>query len=147
MKIFALALTLISAAASIAISVVLAPGAKVSTDLWFTSAGIADIAHAVLNVLISVIYFGIVGMALGILFRSPIPAISIGVLWILIIENLLGAVKPEFVKWMPGNLISTIALGGGIEISFMRAIILGTSFVFILFAIAATLFSKRDVAN
>jgi ABC-type transport system involved in multi-copper enzyme maturation permease subunit len=147
MKIFALALTLISAAASIAISVVLAPGAKVSTDLWFTSAGIADIAHAVLNVLISVIYFGIVGMALGILFRSPIPAISIGVLWILIIENLLGAVKPEFVKWMPGNLISTIALGGGIENSFMRAIILGTSFVFILFAIAATLFSKRDVAN
>jgi len=147
MKIFALILVLISALVSIAISLLLAERAKVTTDLWFTAEGYQAIGQNLLNVSISVIYFGIVGMVLGLLLRSPISAISIGVLWLLIIENLIGAVKPETLDWMPGNQLATIAQGGTPELSYSHALTLGTSYVFLGAIVAAILFSRRDVAN
>jgi ABC-type transport system involved in multi-copper enzyme maturation permease subunit len=147
MKIFALILVFISALVSIAISLLLAERAKVTTDLWFTAEGYQAIGQNLLNVSISVIYFGIVGMVLGLLLRSPISAISIGVLWLLIIENLIGAVKPETLDWMPGNQLATIAQGGTPELSYSHALTLGTSYVFLGAIVAAILFSRRDVAN
>jgi ABC-type transport system involved in multi-copper enzyme maturation permease subunit len=147
MKIFALILVAIAAVVSISLSYLLSDRAKVSTDLWFTSDGIHEIGKTLLNVTISVVYFGIVGMILGLLLRSPISAISIGVLWILIIENLLGAVKPVFLDWMPGSQLTTIAQGGTPDISYSHALTLGTSYVVIGAIVAAVLFSRRDVAN
>jgi hypothetical protein len=147
MKIFALILVLVAAVVSVAISYGLSDRAKVSTDLWFTSDGYMEIGKTLLNVSISVIYFGIIGMVLGLLLRSPISAISIGVLWILIIENLLGAVKPVFLEWMPGSQLTTISQGGSPDISYSHALILGSSYVFIGALIAVVLFSRRDVAN
>ncbi len=147
MKIFALIMILISAAVSIGISYFLSDRAKVSTQLWFTSDGYTEIGKTLVNVTISVVYFGIVGMVLGLLLRSPISAISIGVLWILIIENLLGAVKPVFLEWMPGNQLTLIAQGGSSDISYSHALTLGTSYVLVGALVATVLFSRRDVAN
>ena len=87
------------------------------------------------------------GMILGLFLRSPISAISIGVLWILIIENLLGAVKPTFLKWMPGNQLTTIAQGGSPDVSYSHALTLGSLYVLVGAIIAAVLFTRRDVSN
>ena len=129
MKLFALVLVIISAIVSIGISVALSGRAKVVTDLWFTTSGFHAIGQTLLNVSISVIYFGIVGMVLGLLFRSPISAISIGVLWLLIIENLIGAVKPVTLDWMPGNQLSVIAQGGSPDVSYSHALTLGKAYL------------------
>ncbi len=147
MKIFALLLVAIAAIVSVGLSVALSERAKVSTELWFTSEGLQAIGQSLLNVSISVIYFGIIGMVLGLLLRSPISAISIGILWLLIIENLIGAVKPVTLDWMPGNQLATIAQGGSPDVSYSHALILGTLYVFIGSLIATVLFSRRDVAN
>ena len=147
MKIFALLLVLIAAAVSILNSYLLAGDARVSTELWFTSEGFRAIGETILNVTISVIYFGILGMVLGLLLRSPISAISIGVLWLLIIENLIGAVKPVTLDWMPGSQLQTIAQGGTPLLEYQHALILGTSYVIVGALLAGLLFSRRDVAN
>ena len=147
MKFFALILVVITAIVSVSLSVALSDRAKVTTDLWFTSDGYHEIGKTFLNVTISVIYYGIVGMILGLLLRSPISAISIGVLWILIIENLLGAVKPVFLDWMPGSQLTTIAQGGSETVTYSHAFILGSSFVLIALALSTYVFAKRDVAN
>ena len=147
MKTFALILTLVNAVVSIAISVYLSDRAKVSTDLWFTSDGWSSIAHTLVNVYISIIFYAIIGIALGILLRSPISAISIALVWILIIENLIGAVKPVTLDWMPGNQFATIAQGGTPLISYSHALTLGTSYVLLAFLVSSFLFAKRDVAN
>ena len=86
-------------------------------------------------------------MVLGLLLRSPISAISIGVLWMLIIENLIGAVKPVTLKWMPGNQLQTIAQGGSTEVSYSHALTLGSIYVLVGAVVAVVLFSRRDVAN
>jgi ABC-type transport system involved in multi-copper enzyme maturation permease subunit len=125
----------------------LAPGAKVPTDLWFTSDGWSSIIHTTINVVLAVIGFGIFGMALGIVLRSPISAISVGVLWMLIIENLLGAVKESALQWLPGSQLNTIAAGGTETISYSHAMQVGGAYVIGISIIAAVLFSRRDVAN
>lgn len=147
MKLFALILVAIAATVSISLSYYLSDRAKITTDLWFTSAGYHAIGQTLLNVTISVIYYGITGMILGLFLRSPISAISTGVLWILIIENLLGAVKPTFLKWMPGNQFRTIAQGGSPDVSYSHALTLGSLYVLVGAIIAAVLFSRRDVSN
>ena len=96
---------------------------------------------------ISVIGFGIVGMILGLLFRSPISAISLGVLWLLIVENLLVAVKSNTEKWLPGSNLSAIAQGGTPTLEYKHALIVGAAYVIVGALVAAGLFKRRDVSN
>lgn len=147
MKIFAIIMVMISGIVSIFIAYLLAPGAKVTRDLWFTSEGWSQISHTFVNVSISVVGFGILGMVMGLLLRSPISSISIGVLWILIIENLLGAVKKSTLEWLPGNQLQVIANGGGISVSYSHAMTLAAIYIGVGALIASILFSRRDVAN
>ena len=147
MKLFALVMITIAAIVSIAISYFLAPGAKVNTSLWFTSDGYHAIFNTYLNVTISVVAFGIIGMILGLLLRSPISSISLGVLWLLIVENLLIAVKSSFQNWLPGAQLSAIASGGTLDLTYKHALTLGGAYVAIGALIASVLFVRRDVAN
>jgi ABC-2 type transport system permease protein len=147
MKVFAMAMTLVSAVISIGISYALAGGKDVSTTLWFNSDGRLEIAKTLLNVFISILGFGIIGMVLGILLRSPISSISLGVLWLLIVENIVGAVKASTLQWLPGNQLGTIAVGGTETISYTHALSLSGLYVGVALIIATVLFTRRDVAN
>jgi ABC-type transport system involved in multi-copper enzyme maturation permease subunit len=152
MGIFAVVMVILSAIISVTASVILAPGADVSTDLWFSVDGRHALITTFVNIIISVIGFGTIGMVLGLLLRSPISAISFGVLWLLIVENLLIAVKNSLQNWMPGAQLAAIASGGqpigmsgGIEYS--HAILVGGVYVAVGAVVASLLFVRRDVSN
>jgi len=147
MMIFALAMIALSAIVSIGTSVILAPTVDVSTDLWFSSAGIELIYTTFINATISVVGFGVLGMVLGLLLRSPISAISFGVLWLLIIELLLITVKNSLQSWLPGAQLSAIASGGTMDLSYTHALTVGGVYVAIGAIVASVLFVRRDVAN
>jgi ABC-type transport system involved in multi-copper enzyme maturation permease subunit len=147
MMLFALIMILIAAVVSIAISYFLAPGANVNTDLWFTSDGFHAIFTTFMNVTTSVVAFGVVGMILGLLLRSPISAISLGVLWLLIVENLLIAVKNSLQNWLPGAQLSAIASGGLADLTYKHALTVGGTYVAVGALVASVLFVRRDVAN
>jgi ABC-type transport system involved in multi-copper enzyme maturation permease subunit len=147
MKVFAIIMTLVSAVISIGVSYALAGGKDVNTTLWFNSDGRLEIAKTLLNVFISILGFGIIGMVLGILLRSPISSISLGVLWLLIVENIVGAVKASTLQWLPGNQLGTIAVGGTETISYTHALSLSGLYVGVALIIATVLFTRRDVAN
>lgn len=147
MKTFALILALVNMAVSIGISVYLSDRATVSTDLWFTADGWSAIAHTFINVYISIVFYAVIGIALGIFLRSPISAISIALVWILILENLIGAVKPATLDWMPGTQLAVIAEGGTPSISYSHALTLGTFYVLLALVVSSWVFTKRDVAN
>ena len=145
--IFALVMIVLSAIVSIGSSVILAPTVDVSTDLWFSTAGIEFIYTTFVNVTISVVGFGVIGMVLGLLLRSPISAISFGVLWLLIVENLLVAVKNSTQSWLPGSQLSIIATGGNADVSYSHALATGGAYVAVGALVASILFVRRDVAN
>ena len=92
-------------------------------------------------------YFALIGMVLGLLLRSPISSISIALLWLIVIENLIGAVKPVTLNWMPGFQLSSIAEGGNFTVTYSHALTVGSIYVAVGLIVAGTLFARRDVAN
>ncbi len=73
---------------AVSLSYIFAGVMDVSTTAWSTPDARSAVIRGFINVLVATIGFGIFGMILGLLFRSPISAISIGVIWNLIIEGL-----------------------------------------------------------
>ena len=144
---FAIVMVILAAVVSMSLAFGLSGKAKVETDAWVTSDALQEIAKTFGNVLLSVIAFGTVGMILGLLLRSPISAISLGVIWLLIVENILIAVKGSLGKWMPGNLMSTIAVGGTDDVSYSHSITMIAIYLILSSAIVIMLFKRRDVSN
>ncbi len=144
---FAVVMVILAAVSSMSLAFGLSGKAKVSTDAWVTSDALHEMAKTFGNVLLSVIAFGTVGMILGLLLRSPISAISLGVIWLLIVENILIAVKSSLGNWMPGSLMSTIAVGGTADISYTHSITMVAIYLVSSTAIVITLFKRRDVSN
>jgi ABC-type transport system involved in multi-copper enzyme maturation permease subunit len=144
---FAIVMVMLAAVISMSLAFGLSGKAKVETDAWITSDALQEMAKTFGNVLLSVIAFGTVGMILGLLLRSPISAISLGVIWLLIVENILIAVKGSLGKWMPGNLMSTIAVGGTDDVSYSHSITMVAIYLILSSTIVITLFKRRDVAN
>ena len=147
MIIFAIALVFIDAVVAIGTSLSLASHAKVTTTAWFTSAGISLLGKTFANVMMTTIAFGTFGMILGLLFRSPISAIATGVIWSLILENILGAVVSSTIKWLPGQNFDNIAQGGTDTVSYHWSLLLSLGYLMVGFTIVAVLFKRRDVAN
>ena len=147
MKIFALVMVLFAGALSIAISYALAGRAKVDTTAWGTSAARHLLCESTLNIFISTLAFGAFGMILGLLLRSPISAIAVGVLWNLILENILSALISSTGKWLPGINFSNLGEGGNPDLSYKHSVALTVGYLIISGALAAILFKRRDVAN
>ena len=144
---FAIVMVILAAVVSMSLAFGLSGKAKVETDAWVTSDALNEVAKTFGNVLLSVIAFGTVGMILGLLLRSPISAISLGVIWLLIVENILIAVKGSLGKWMAGNLMSTIAVGGTDDVSYMHSVTMVAIYLVVGTTIVAILFKRRDVSN
>ena len=147
MKLFAIVMVTFSAIVGIALSYLFADIKSISTQAWSTADAKTAVWHSFINVLIATIGYGIFGMILGLLFRSPISAISIGVIWNLIFEGLLSAFVKDIDRYFPGQLLSIVAQGGTDRISYQYALFTSYAFLIVGLSIVAFLFKKRDVAN
>ncbi len=147
MVLFAILMVLFSMTSSIGMAFALAGHAHVSTTSWTTSAGITALATALGNVLLSVACFGTVGMILGLLFRSPISAIATGVIWFLILENILAGLISSTAKWLPGQNITNLTTGQNFTFSYQHSLILDAIYIIGAATLVSILFKRRDVAN
>lgn len=149
---FALITVIVSALTSISLALALSGRAKVATDNWFTNEGYSAFGHSFVNVLVSTIGYGTIGMLLGLIFRSPISSISIGTAYLLVVESIISIAWKPASNWMPGNLLSVVATGGspiGINDvpSYSQALLRIAIYLIGASLITATLFKRRDVAN
>ncbi len=144
---FALVSVIVSATVSTALAFGLSGKAKVVTTAWTTADAGTSLIHTFINVFLSVIAYGTVGMILGLVFRAPIPAISLGVAWLLIIENIIAATVKNSGKWMPGQLITTLSSGGDFTASYSHAMWVVSAYLVVGVVVISVLFRRRDVAN
>ena len=147
MKLFAIAMVALSALLAVTLSYVFAGVMDIPTTAWSTQDAQIAVIQTFVNVLLATIGFGIFGMILGLLFRSPISAISIGVIWNLIIEGLLSVFINDIDRYFPGQLLSIVASGGNDRISYQYALFTSYGFLLAGLAIVAFLFKRRDVSN
>lgn len=149
---FSFITVVVSALASVSLAYGLSGRARVSTEAWGNGDARSALIHTFVNVLISTIGYGTVGMLLGLILRSPISAISIGVGWLLVVESIIALAWSPSGNWMPGQLLSIVAAGGtpigATDIpSYSTALLRVTVFLIITSGVTGWLFQKRDVAS
>lgn len=134
----------VSLLATVIVAYLLASNAGVDTSQWNSSAAYSEMLKSYGNVFLSALGYGTIGMALGIILRSPISAISIGVGWLLVVENIVAAAWKAAINWLPGQLLSEISNGGE---NYSAALSKIGVFLTLLLLSIALLFRRRDVAN
>jgi len=152
MAAFAFVTVVVSAITSISLAFALSGRARVATDLWTTSDARTSLLETFVNVMISTFGYGTIGMILGLLFRSPISSISIGVGWLLVVESIITIAWRPSGDWMPGTLLSIVAAGGspiGVNDapSYSQALLRVAIYLGAAAVATGALFKRRDVAN
>ena len=148
----AILVVLVAAITAVGVAYGLAGRANVMTDAWSTADAYKAFGHTFVNVLISTIGYGTIGMILGILFKSPNIAITVGNAFLLVVESIIGIAWKPSTNWLPGNLLSIVSSGGapiGFEnpISYSQALLRIAAYLLVSAGATATLFKRRDVAN
>ena len=151
MALFGLLVVLETAIISVVAEFIWANAKGISTSAWTAGGlggdGIINLFTTLGNVALATIGFGIIGMLLGLVLRSPISSIAIGISWVMVVEGIVGAVWESTQKYLPGQLLAAVGTGGSDTISYKWAL---TTSVLILIgagALAAFLFKKRDVSS
>jgi ABC-2 type transport system permease protein len=134
-------------AVSIALSFALAAIRGISTTRWLSTAGATEIGRAYGNTLLTVALFAILGVALGLVVRATVPAVAIGVAWMLPLEHIVQGVWIGAGRWFPGLLLDAITREGNAVASYRRAIILAVVYASAFAAIGVISFLRRDVTT
>jgi ABC-2 type transport system permease protein len=142
----AITLAVVTAATFAVVAAVIAASIKgVPIHSWWSGSGIGAALGAVAELVVATLGWGVLGAVLAIVFRSPVVAVVVGVVYALPLESIIGAISNSVSRWLPGKLLASLAAGGNSTASLTAA-----SWTIAIYAIGAiglavTLFTRRDV--
>lgn len=147
MSAFALLFVLFTFLLNVGLSYILAKYQHFDLSAWTSSRGLIHAENMFVNTTLALIGYGSFGMALGMIMKSPMAAISTSLLWFLIVEGILGSLIKGSSKWMPGNAFAVINDGGMQSLSYTRGLTIAAGYVIVIMTISGYLFYSRDVAQ
>jgi ABC-2 type transport system permease protein len=142
---FALGAMVAAAISAAAAAVVMAHVRGVSTAAWTSSAGWHQSGQALGNGALAIVAYACFGLVLGVIIRSPVAAVVIGIVYLLPVENILAAVVSNTQRWLPGQLLDAIARGGNTTASFSDALVTTAIYVGGVVVVGFAVFARRDV--
>lgn len=150
-KVLALsAWTAVAASVALVVNIVVAPltaeAAGVSTQAW-SAAGPAALAGAWLDLLLTLLVWGLLGLVLATLSRSAAIAVSVGAGWVLLVEGVVGAGLSGLADWLPGSALAALAQGGTASQSYGAAAATAAAYALTGLVVAHTVFARRDVTD
>lgn len=125
------------------LAVSLAPGQDISTAAWTVGAALATVGTTAL----AAVLYGLVGAVLAMVTRSAAISITVGVAYLLIVENLLGLVWDGAGDWLPAGVFSAIAAGGTGSMSFEKSVVLAIGYGILGLIVMYLVFMRRDVTD
>lgn len=140
----AVAVTIAAAANVLAAPVVGATG--IDTSAWGTNLG-STVGEAWANLLLSQIVWGVLGLAIAVISRSAMVAVSIGVGYVLVVESLIRMIDGAPTDQLLGTTLGAIAKGGTPAVSWTNALALGGAYVIVGLVLAGLVFARRDVTD
>lgn len=135
---------------AVVVNVGVAPIAAGAAGLEPTAWGddvVGLVAAAFRDLYLTLLVWGTIGLAIATLTRSAGIAIGVGVGWVLLIEQVIGAASQSVAEWLPGAVMTALASGGTPDTSY--AVALSTAAAYTLVAIigAIAVFRRRDVTD
>ncbi len=125
------------------LAVILAPGQDISTDAWTVAGALGTLGTTA----IATVLWGLVGAVLAMVTRSAAIAITAGVAYLLIIENLLDLIWDSAGEWLPAGVIAAFASGGTDLVSFEKSIVLAVGYAILGLGVMYLTFMRRDVTD
>jgi len=112
---------------------------------WGSWSGFGATAGAIAELVGATLGWGVLGAVLAVVFRSPVVAVVVGVVYALPLESILGAISGNVSRWLPGKLLGAISAGGNSTAGLAPAS--WTIAIYVMIAISGTLllFNRRDV--
>jgi ABC-2 type transport system permease protein len=143
---FTLAATLVATMVVVAVSPGLASVAGVSTDAW--DIGLTGtVLTGYVQVTLSVLLWGMVGLLVGVLTRSTGIAVGIGIGYLLVFEGAASMLLEGAGKWLPGSAFTAIASGGTSDLRFGAAVALGALYGAAALVVSAIVVRRRDITS
>jgi ABC-type transport system involved in multi-copper enzyme maturation permease subunit len=124
---------------------VLAHIRHVPTEAWTSGVGMSDLGSLLGDLVVSACGFAVIGMIAGVLLRSSVIAIAAGLAVLLPFETILTDAVPGTTRWLPAQLLESIAQGGSTSAPFAPAVITVSAYLAGAVAIAMLVFARRDV--
>jgi ABC-2 type transport system permease protein len=137
----------VSALAGMATALAFSSAAAVSTAAWTTSAGLTAVLSTVLNVLIATVVWGLTGAVLAMFTKSASAAITVGIAYMLIGENLLGLVWDTASEWLPSGTLGTFAAGGSASVTYGESALLMALYAAVFVVATFVVFQRRDITD
>jgi ABC-2 type transport system permease protein len=144
---FIAAATLFALVVAAGAALAIASTKGIDTSAWFSGAGLAPLGRASLNLIGSTLGFGLIGMVLGVLLRTPVAAIGVGVAYALPVEAILSSTVNGIDRYLPGQLLGVLAQGGSHSVSYAAASLTLLVYGVVAVVAAGALFWRRDVAT
>jgi ABC-type transport system involved in multi-copper enzyme maturation permease subunit len=140
----AVATTVAAVANAIAAPAVGASG--IDTSRWGTDLA-AVVGGAWIQLYLSLIVWGVLGLVIAVLARSAVVAVAIGIGYVLVVESLITMVGDAPRDWLLGTTLNAIASGGTAAVSYGTALALGAAYVIVGLVLAGVVFARRDVTD
>lgn len=140
----ALAVTVAMIANVVAAPAVGASG--IDTSAWGTEIGTVA-GEAWLQLFLSQLVWGVIGLVIAVLTRSAMTAVSIGVGYTLVVESLLRMIDGAPTNQLLGTTLGAIAKGGTDALSYSSALTVGGGYVIVGLLVAILVMTRRDVTD
>jgi ABC-2 type transport system permease protein len=118
----------------------------IDTSAWLAPAGLGHLGRTSIDLIASTLGFGLIGILLGVLLRSPVAAIGVGVAYALPVEAILSSTVNGIDRYLPGQLLGVLADGGTHAISYTSAWLTVGLYATVAVVGVGALFWRRDVA-
>ena len=134
-------------AVSIPVAFVTAPHYGVSTSLWTSSAGVGSIAAGGGDLVLSTLGYSILGALLGVVLRSPAPAIVAGLAYVFAVEGLLTNSFPSLSSVLFASQLDAIGHGGTVDVGYVSALLVAAAWAAGAVVLGGVDIRRRDVVS
>lgn len=118
----------------------------IDTSAWRTDLP-SVVGGAWVNLFLSQLVWGVLGLVIAVVSRSAVVAVSIGVGYVLVVESLVRMVDGAPVDQLLGTTLGAIAKGGTDAVPWATALALGGAYVIVGLVLAGFVVTRRDVTD
>jgi ABC-2 type transport system permease protein len=132
---------------------IVAPGHGVDTSAWTSAGGLSTLLSLYGELLFAVLGYSLLGFFSAVLFQSAAAAVAVPLAYIIIVENLIGAVWTDAPQWLFGQLVSSVINHESLlradtgTATFSRGLTLGVIYMIAFAIVTGALFRFRDVTS
>jgi ABC-2 type transport system permease protein len=138
--------TTVAAVVTLGIAPPAAQGAGIDTSLWADSA-MGTIVSTWASTYLSLLVWGVIGLAIAYLTRSAAIAISVGAGYVLVVEAMLARLFDTTPDWLLGSTLTAVAQGGSASLAPGTALGWAGIYVALGLGAAVVVLLRRDITD